>query len=235
MKHTGVYIITNLVNGKNYIGYSENILERFTYHRQDLVSGRHKNYHLQAAWHKYGEENFNFSILDECSTEELSAIEHLWVMLLNTRNEEFGYNLAYTSICDIFRVSPEARKKGALTRKGRKLTAETRKKMSKAQKALKKTISTEHRALLSKLWKGKMSGANNPAYGIKISRDVVERLRLRRIKPILQLDEEKNIIREWSGGALQIKNELGIPTSSLSKKCRQDIKYKNYFWKYKNQ
>lgn len=72
---SGVYIITNLINKKIYVGSSINIKLRWANHKSDLRRGTHRNKHLQRAWNKYGEENFNFKILEECDIEGLTREE----------------------------------------------------------------------------------------------------------------------------------------------------------------
>lgn len=52
-KIAGIYKITNLVNGKMYIGESRNCFSRWQSHKRELKKGRHSNTHLQRAWNKY--------------------------------------------------------------------------------------------------------------------------------------------------------------------------------------
>ena len=61
----GVYLITNTINGKTYIGSSSNIERRW----------RHRyNKHLTSAMAKYGRNNFSFEILLECSRKREDLI-----------------------------------------------------------------------------------------------------------------------------------------------------------------
>jgi GIY-YIG catalytic domain/NUMOD3 motif len=79
-KKIGVYSITNLVNGKRYIGSSTNIKGRFCTHKKQLNKGIHHNPKLQAAWNKHGEESFRFDIVDYCEdVEELIVWEQQWI------------------------------------------------------------------------------------------------------------------------------------------------------------
>lgn len=60
----GVYQIRNIINNNIYIGSSISIKKRFSAHKNDLRKNQHYNSHLQRAWNKYGEENFEFNIIE---------------------------------------------------------------------------------------------------------------------------------------------------------------------------
>ena len=60
----GIYKILNTVNGKFYIGSTNNLRKRLYEHYRALNLGIHTNKHLQAAWIKYGKEGFKFQISD---------------------------------------------------------------------------------------------------------------------------------------------------------------------------
>lgn len=62
----GVYMITNLVNGKRYIGSSGDIYNRKHTHITKLKKRSHSSKHLTNAYHKYGSENFLFEVLEYC-------------------------------------------------------------------------------------------------------------------------------------------------------------------------
>jgi hypothetical protein len=70
----GIYKITNIVNGKIYIGSSIDIKNRWWSHKDDLEHGTHCNTHLQNAWKVYGEDSFKFEILDEMNVSTREAI-----------------------------------------------------------------------------------------------------------------------------------------------------------------
>jgi group I intron endonuclease len=73
----GVYLITNEVNDKFYIGSSIDLLKRFHQHRWQLRNACHPNRHLQAAWNKYDEASFVFSVLKFCDSKDVIAEEQL--------------------------------------------------------------------------------------------------------------------------------------------------------------
>src|SRR5690606_3822672 len=73
-RRMGVYEIRNKIDGKKYIGSTTmTFTKRLEHHLCLLRRGTHKNRHLQNAWNKYGEENFECNIIevvDECCTLE---------------------------------------------------------------------------------------------------------------------------------------------------------------------
>lgn len=76
-----IYIITNLVNGKRYVGMTSKSLDiRWGNHKAD--ARRNKPYRLHKAIRRYGEENFRMDLLEECnvnSLEELGLIESAYI------------------------------------------------------------------------------------------------------------------------------------------------------------
>lgn len=75
----GIYKITNLVNGKTYIGQSIDIQRRFWEHR---CISHESNVHLKNALRKYGKENFKYEVLEECSEEQLDEKERYYISIL---------------------------------------------------------------------------------------------------------------------------------------------------------
>jgi group I intron endonuclease len=72
---SGVYLITNLVNNKYYVGSSCNLNRRITEHKRKLLQNKHENPVLQASVNKYGLVNFVFSVLLYCSKFDLLLYE----------------------------------------------------------------------------------------------------------------------------------------------------------------
>jgi len=91
----GIYKILNLVNGKIYIGSSSRLRKRIYEHKLALNKGEHPNTHLQNAWSKHGESNFQYSVVEEIETpskEYLLEREDYWIDLLGAGNPSVGYN-----------------------------------------------------------------------------------------------------------------------------------------------
>ena len=87
----GVYRITNLTNGKTYVGSSTDVGYRLYRHRYELVRNIHINPHLQAAWNKYGESSFEFREILRCSSKEL--LIHEQQQMSKYQTVEYGYNI----------------------------------------------------------------------------------------------------------------------------------------------
>lgn len=92
---TGIYKITNVINEKIYIGQAIDIEIRWKRHINDLKSNRHCNHHLQRAWNTYGESVFSFSVVKECSEDDLDLLEEFYIRELKAFDPEYGYNLTY--------------------------------------------------------------------------------------------------------------------------------------------
>ena len=90
---SGIYCIENLITHKRYIGQSNNMYSRQTKHINELRKNKHENDYLQKAWNKYGENNFNFYVLEYCDIDMLDNKECYYIDLYNTLNRDLGYNL----------------------------------------------------------------------------------------------------------------------------------------------
>jgi hypothetical protein len=88
---TGIYKITNLLNGKCYVGSSIEIGRRWKQHiGMCLSTSRYSQYPLYRAFMKYGTDNFDFEVLEECEPEELINKERYYYNLLRPE-----YNCIY--------------------------------------------------------------------------------------------------------------------------------------------
>ena len=169
---TGAYMIRNKVNGKVYVGGAYKSFDiRFQSHLRTLKNGRHINKHLLSAWKKYGEDQFEFVILERCdsSKEKIISCEQKWIDHYEACNRKKGYNRAptagsplgvkhtaetrrkYSAAMKIRMQNPEERKK--VGRKGKIVTEETRKIISKKGKLAWKRA--ERREAFSKVMKGR--------------------------------------------------------------------------------
>ncbi len=87
-KISGIYKITNQINGKAYIGLSVDIKKRIKQHKDIENNSTNKN--LYWAFKEYGIENFSFEIIKECEPSKLGY----WERKLIEEHDTFksGYN-----------------------------------------------------------------------------------------------------------------------------------------------
>lgn len=88
----GIYSYKNKINGKRYIGQSINITRRKYMHEYNATHNKTTEYNSQfhKALRKYGYDNFDFEILEECSKEELNEREIYWIKYYSSYKN--GYN-----------------------------------------------------------------------------------------------------------------------------------------------
>lgn len=83
---TGIYKITNAINGDCYIGSSKDIERRWKQHLYlSRKNGKHYEYHLYRAFRKFGIENFSFAVLELCKEEQRIEIEQKYYSVCNPR------------------------------------------------------------------------------------------------------------------------------------------------------
>ena len=246
----GIYMIRNIVNGKMYIGQAIDIeCDRWKQHRAYLKGGYHTNKHLQNDWNKYGEENFEFSILLECEESQLNTYEEYYIFELMTYNPKVGYNKTYGG--NSGRPTEEYRKKLSEANKGRILSDGWRKKISEANKG--KHLSKEHKRKISEANKGE----NNPNYGKPLSEEHKKKLSEAhkgkqhteetkkkmsesrkgennpKSKTVVQIDLNTNEIINIYFSANEAARLTGFNQSAISKCCRSEQKtHKGFKWMY---
>lgn len=119
LKKKGVYQIRNLVNSKVYIGSTvTSFIYRWRQHHSKLKMGKHENAHLQSSYTKYGDSNFEYTILYVgTSLEDIRTKEQELITSLDSCNPDKGYNL--DSIVDRHIRSEETKRKISASRRGK--------------------------------------------------------------------------------------------------------------------
>lgn len=135
MKYT-VYLRTNLVNGKQYVGQTNDFKKKeFDW---KCLTTKYANKTLTEDRQKYGLENFRTEILAEAETrEEAWVLEQKYIKEFGSKYPS-GYNM-----CD-----------GGKTSKGSIFTNETKQNMSKAH--IGKKLTEEQKRKISKTLAGKL-------------------------------------------------------------------------------
>jgi group I intron endonuclease len=94
----GIYIITNKINNKCYIGQSEDIKKRWREHKRHFKLKKNNNIVLYKAFRKYGLKNFKFDVIKECTIDELSELEIFYIQKYNSciyLENSNGYNMTF--------------------------------------------------------------------------------------------------------------------------------------------
>jgi group I intron endonuclease len=99
MYDSGIYIITNEVNKKVYIGQSKSVLQRIIDHKRQLSKNKHHLKDMQNDYTIYGKSNFSFKVLEYCSLPELDEKEIEYILKYNATNKEYGYNIYFGGGC----------------------------------------------------------------------------------------------------------------------------------------
>lgn len=127
---SGVYKITNSVNGSIYIGSAINIDKRKRFHLWCLKNNKHCNTHLQRSFIKYGDSFFKHEVIEYCLPEDCINREQYFIdkYILD------GYNLynmckIAASVLGIKRSEETKIKLSIAAKKRPKITEETRKKL----------------------------------------------------------------------------------------------------------
>ena len=83
----GIYKITNLINGKSYVGQSIHIERRWQEHKLPSADSA-----IAKAIQRYGVNNFSFEVLEELQPNELDEKEKYYIKKFNTIVPN-GYNI----------------------------------------------------------------------------------------------------------------------------------------------
>lgn len=127
-KIMGVYQIRNKQTSTVYFGSSVDVLGRWRTHKNELRKNCHVNSYFQSDWNKYGEKEFDFNFLEIVSDKKL---------LKNKENEYINSlggidSLKVYNKMDARTNSPnkEVRSKISKAHTGKKLSEETKQKLS---------------------------------------------------------------------------------------------------------
>lgn len=182
-KISGIYAIVHTPTKRRYVGSAVFIERRTQWHKTILRRNKHHSIALQRAWNKYGENAFEFLILEICSIDMLICREQYYI------NEQSEFNSSKTAGSKLgIKDSEKTRIRKRLAYKGHLNKPETRAKMAKTVTG--HLVSQETRNKISAKLKGiklrpetcaKMSasrtGRLNPYFGRKHSDETLAKLR----------------------------------------------------------
>jgi group I intron endonuclease len=138
-----IYLVTNKCNGKVYVGQTKFTSQnRWLKHQKDARLGR-DTFFCRAIL-KHGSDAFNIeNLVNTDSQQDADNLEKCWIVALQARNREHGYNITIGGEgVRGYKHSPERLEKMRLAMLGRNHTLETIAKMKEHK------FSDEHRAKL---------------------------------------------------------------------------------------
>jgi len=185
-EHFGlIYKVTNLNNGKIYIGLTtQNLYDRKSKHKRNVFINNRQAYFYNAI-RKHGWGNFKWEILGYCkSKEELAQSEIECIKFFQSNNRLYGYNstIGGEGLNEPTEAVREKLRESGRRRTGFKHSEETKKILSEHGK---NQIGPNKGKKLSKEWKQQMSVAQKRRY-----KDPKQRIQLSERQKKLWKDEE---------------------------------------------
>lgn len=89
----GIYLIKCIVNEKCYIGASTDIYKRWCSHRNSYNKSKCYNYPLYVDIRRFGIDNFEFSVIEECEKECLEDKERFYIKKYNSYYNGYNQNM----------------------------------------------------------------------------------------------------------------------------------------------
>jgi group I intron endonuclease len=227
LKITGIYKLTNVINGKIYIGQSKDIAERVRTHIKDCerVDDRRGRKALYDDMRKYGHENFKLEILEICDESELDEKEMYYIENYNATNEKIGYNRTkYAKPFQDPKIVAKSHSPRIMKMHGKRIRKWN----------LQQWQNPEYRKMKSeassKLQKERLKDPEYHAEKTKQLKQATDKMK----KQVAQYDKDGNLIAIYDG-IREAGRQTGISHQTIQKVAKGD-KYRKtaggYVWKY---
>lgn len=214
----GIYLIRNKINNKVYVGQSINIEKRWRDHKV-----RKDDSAIHQAIQKYGVENFEFKVLQECTRDELNDLEVFYIEKYKSFGKN-GYNLnkgGNSCPKDFTKTRIERIKSSCKGRKspmkGKHLSEETKKHLSEVNKGKKASEETKLKLSINSKNAWKNMSENNYK---KRCENISKSLKGRKIS-----DEQKEKIKKTLTGKKQSDYTKKKKSETINKHLYQDKVY----------
>lgn len=225
-KNCCVYIHTNMLNNKKYVGITSNIPEK----RWAQGTAYKHNAHFTNAIEKYGWENFKHEIIAKNLDEDIArGIEIFLIYVYQTTNKKYGYNLSTGGEpMSGVKHSEETKRKMSIAAKNKIVSEETKKKLSEIMKKRDPELQYKfaHSRKGKSSWCKGLKGKNNPCYGTK---------RTEEEKDKMAIADMRHFVRHIPTGRIyksnrEIFRENNISRSTLFRHCNKQVKHPK--WEY---
>lgn len=237
-----IYLRTNLVNGKQYVGQANDFKQREN--EWNCLKKHYAGKLIDNARKKYGLDNWKVEIIRECETQdELNKWEIYYIKELNTKIPN-GYNLTDggdgTKGFSRLQSDEERLQKSYSMRKFFEEHPERKEELR--ERTLQLWQNPEYREKVTKsiqqFYQNNpdfFKGEKNPFYGKHHSKESLEKIKTasrKRQRPIAQLDKETLEIIQIFDGVKDAEYALGVSHGWISKAARQDKIAYGFRWKF---
>lgn len=222
-----IYRITNMSNGKFYIGSADSFARREWQHKYALRRNEHKNPHLQASWNKHGEEMFVFEVVEQIPEgEDQLAWEDTWLRECVGRSDCYNVNTLATAPRLGLKLSEESKQQLSKNRKGKTsgenhyrfgqtVSEEVRQKIGETQRGKRKAPGRKvTEAGMAKIHAAAAAGHYSHWEGRAHTEEAKEKMR----RPLVGIDL-LGVRHEYPGTKLA-GEALGVPYQMLVRTCR---------------
>lgn len=227
LRITGIYKLTNVSNGKVYIGQSRDIANRMRVHIKDSRREHDERgqFPLYEDMRLYGHENFKLDIIEVCNEDELDAKEMNYIKLYDSTNPEKGYNQTYyPKPFHDPRVIAETHRPEVMRKHGQRIRKWNLKQWQNPE--YRKAMSEQS----SRVQKERLKEPKYFEEKTKQLKQATDKMK----KKVGQFDTEGNLIAVFDG-VREAERATGVANDTIGKICR-GVKYrktaKGYVWKY---
>lgn len=251
-----IYLVTNKINNKKYIGQSlkreipgkkRNYLKRFQEHLNESFKPKRRRNVFHDSINHYGRDAFSVELIEDDIPENLiDERETYYINLYDTLVENGnGYNSTIGGQgVHGYKCSQETKDKISKSSKqcweelynDKERLKQRNQKISNKLKGVSK--SQEVKEKLSEIAKTRMIGEGNPFYGRKHTNETKEKLSDYHKNPICQFDDKGNYIRTFKNVRTLCK-ELSLPkyaTARILVICKgQGFKAYGYIWRFERE
>jgi|SRR5690625_371670 len=224
---TGIYKLTNISNGKIYIGQSKDIANRMKLHIKDSkrINDKRGDFPLYESMRRHGHEKFKLDIIEVCEVDELNEREMYYISLYNSTDKDVGYNQTkYSYAFQDPAIAEESHSPEIMAMHGKRIREWNLKQWKDPKyREMKSRASSE-------LQKERLK---NPVYleeKTKQLKQATDKMKRR----VGQYDKEGNLIAAFEG-TREAERAMELSNDTIGKVCR-GVKYrktaKGYVWKY---
>jgi len=228
-----IYCIKQVSTNKMYIGLTADYVRRKKEHLCELRHNKHYNQHLQNAWNKYGDLDFNFEILQEVpgTQEDLKQAEIRLIDELGTVDASKGFNMSKGGDTAKWRAVKQYTKQGVFVKEYATMSlaaAELGKLSTPIWKALNGKIPTAHGyqwRYSDSISEVRQSIADHDARGV-----------------VQQFSKEGRLLAEFENAMVAAKHIQHLTACisyksvaiNIRKVCYSKMKhYQDFIWKFK--